>query len=54
MENNKNIASKSSKGSAKSKTNDKSSMQSSQLMKLFEDQLKDINWAENALIKALP
>ncbi len=54
MENNKNIASKSSKDSAKSKSNDKSSMQSSQLMKLFEDQLKDINWAENALIKALP
>jgi ferritin-like metal-binding protein YciE len=29
-------------------------MQSSQLMKLFEDQLKDIYWAENALIKAIP
>lgn len=29
-------------------------MQSSQLMALFEDQLKDIFWAENALTKALP
>jgi ferritin-like metal-binding protein YciE len=29
-------------------------MQSSQLMELFEDQLKDIYWAEKALIKALP
>jgi ferritin-like metal-binding protein YciE len=31
-----------------------SKMQSSQLMKLFEDELKDIYWAEKALIKALP
>jgi ferritin-like metal-binding protein YciE len=30
------------------------SMQSSQLMKLFEDELKDIYWAEIALTKALP
>jgi ferritin-like metal-binding protein YciE len=30
------------------------SMQSSQLMKLFEDQLKDIYWAEKALTKAIP
>lgn len=29
-------------------------MQSSQLMKLFEDQLKDIYWAEKALTKAIP
>ncbi len=29
-------------------------MQSSQLMKLFEDGLKDIYWAEKALLKALP
>ena len=29
-------------------------MQSSQLMKLFEDELKDIYWAEKALTKALP
>ena len=30
------------------------SMQSSQLMELFEDELKDIYWAEKALIKAIP
>ncbi|HMG89011.1 MAG TPA: ferritin-like domain-containing protein [Chryseolinea sp.] len=29
-------------------------MDSSQLMQLFEDQLKDIYWAEKALTKALP
>jgi len=29
-------------------------MESSQLMKLFEDQLKDIYWAEKALTKAIP
>lgn len=29
-------------------------MQASQLMKLFEDELKDIYWAEKALVKALP
>lgn len=31
-----------------------SAMQSSQLMKLFEDELKDIYWAEKALTKAIP
>lgn len=30
------------------------SMQSSQLMKLFVDELKDIYWAEKALTKAIP
>ena len=29
-------------------------MKSSQLMQLFEDELKDIYWAENALTKAIP
>ena len=29
-------------------------MPSSQLMKLFEDELKDIYWAEKALTKAIP
>jgi ferritin-like metal-binding protein YciE len=29
-------------------------MHSSQLMELFEDQLKDILWAEKALVKAIP
>ncbi|MBL0271246.1 MAG: ferritin-like domain-containing protein [Chitinophagaceae bacterium] len=32
----------------------KKAMQSSQLMKLFEDELKDIYWAEKALTKAIP
>lgn len=31
-----------------------SAMQASQLMKLFEDELKDIYWAEKALTKAIP
>ncbi len=30
------------------------SMQSSQLRELFEDELKDIYWAEKALTKAIP
>jgi ferritin-like metal-binding protein YciE len=30
------------------------SMESSQLMKLFEDELQDIYWAEKALTKAIP
>lgn len=34
--------------------NPSSSMQESQLMKLFEDELKDIYWAEKALTKAIP
>lgn len=33
---------------------DDAGMQSSQLMKLFEDELKDIYWAEKALTKAIP
>lgn len=40
-----------------SRSNGKSTnvaMKSSQLMKLFEDQLKDIYWAEKALTKAIP
>ncbi|MBL7914219.1 MAG: ferritin-like domain-containing protein [Bacteroidia bacterium] len=42
--------------SKNSKMNDdaKNSMPSSALMKLFEDELKDIYWAEKALLKALP
>jgi ferritin-like metal-binding protein YciE len=38
--------------STKSSSND--SMHESQLHKLFEDELKDIYWAEKALTKALP
>ncbi len=47
--NGKETKGKSSKGKS---TN--ASMQSSQLMKLFQDQLKDIYWAEKALKKAIP
>ena len=37
------------------KSNGKSNgMKSSQLMQLFEDELKDIYWAEKALVKAIP
>jgi len=32
----------------------KTGVQTSQLMKLFEDELKDIYWAEKALTKAIP
>jgi ferritin-like metal-binding protein YciE len=46
-----------SKGSSKSKSNGSSenySIEESKLMKLFEDELKDIYWAEKALLKAIP
>jgi len=43
----------SSKG-ARTKETKRGKMQSSQLMKLFEEELKDIYWAEKALIKAIP
>jgi ferritin-like metal-binding protein YciE len=35
-------------------SNKKGSMKSSQLMQLFEDELKDIYWAEKALLGAIP
>lgn len=38
----------------KTKKSPSTGMKSSQLMKLFEDELKDIYWAEKALTKALP
>lgn len=44
--------SKGSEGSKGKSTN--GSIKSSQLMKLFEDELKDIYWAEKALTKAIP
>ena len=37
-----------------SKKSSNAGMESSQLMKLFEDSLKDIYWAEKALTKAIP
>jgi ferritin-like metal-binding protein YciE len=45
------------KSSTKSKGNSKNSsnpMERSLLMELFENELKDIYWAEKALTKALP
>lgn len=35
-------------------TNKRAAMKSSQLMQLFETSLKDIYWAEKALVKAIP
>ena len=43
----------SKKGQAKNQP-PQNGMESSQLMKLFEDELKDIYWAEKALTKAIP
>ncbi len=54
MENKSNGKSTSSKKNGGAKKEQKSEMLSSQLMKLFEDSLKDIYWAEKALLKALP
>ncbi|MFN5557066.1 MAG: ferritin-like domain-containing protein [Chryseotalea sp.] len=42
------------KKDTKSHASKNNGMQSSQLMKLFEDSLKDLYWAEKALTKALP
>lgn len=45
----------SSKTTGKSKTQSADyNMEESKLMQLFEDELKDIYWAEKALVKALP
>jgi ferritin-like metal-binding protein YciE len=46
--------SNSPKGSSKNSNGNSEGIESSQLMKLFEEQLKDIYWAEKALTKALP
>ena len=43
-----------SNGKKKKVSSNGSGMQSSALMKLFEDELKDIYWAEKALTKAIP
>src|SRR3954462_14873090 len=51
------MATKSKKASAKKKSNSKKKeygMDESVLMKLFEESLKDIYWAEKALTKAIP
>lgn len=54
MEKKKTDSPTSSKGTEQSSSSKKASMKSSQLMQLFEDGLKDIYWAENALLKAIP
>ncbi len=55
MQNTKTKSSRTTKSPAKSNNSkEKASMKSSQLMELFEDQLKDIYWAEKALLKAIP
>src|SRR5438105_15778693 len=62
MDNSKSKSGSGFKGSSKSKRhsdgmhneNSENGMQSSQLMKLFENELKDILWAEKALTKAIP
>src|ERR1051326_4258026 len=41
-------------GTQTQQLNKSDGMLSSQLMKLFEDELKDIYWAEKALTKAIP
>lgn len=41
-------------GTQRKESSDTSVMESSQLMKLFENELKDIYWAEKALTKAIP
>ena len=41
-------------GTKSNKASNSTGMESSQLMKLFEDELKDIYWAEKALTKAIP
>ncbi len=41
-------------GSKNSGSAQNAGMETSQLMKLFEDELKDIYWAEKALTKAIP
>lgn len=50
----KNGSKKLSSGKKQSEVSEGSGMQSSQLMKLFENELKDIYWAEKALTKAIP
>jgi ferritin-like metal-binding protein YciE len=51
MENLKSNGRSNSNGTGKTQSN---GMRSSQLMKLFENELKDIYWAEKALTKAIP
>lgn len=49
-----NGATASQNGKQSNQKTKKAAMKSSQLMKLFEDELRDIYWAEKALTKAIP
>ena len=49
-----NTTTSSQNGEQSKKKSTNAPMQSSQLMQLFEDELKDIYWAEKALTKAIP
>jgi ferritin-like metal-binding protein YciE len=51
---NRNSNSSTNSQSGKQSKSTRSAIQSSQLMKLFEDELMDIYWAEKALTKAIP
>jgi ferritin-like metal-binding protein YciE len=51
---NRNSNSTTNSQSGKQSKSTSTAMQSSQLMKLFEDELMDIYWAEKALTKAIP
>lgn len=53
MDTKKSSSEKASKETSKGSTAKKAAMPRSQLMQLFEDELKDIYWAEKALTKAL-
>lgn len=54
MESKKQNSENQSGSTSKNSTAKANKMKSSQLMQLFEDELKDIYWAENALTKAIP
>src|SRR5512133_1860043 len=55
MENKKSNSKTNTTNGKKSKeTSMNAPMRSSQLMKLFEDELKDLYWAEKAVTKAIP
>lgn len=51
---NKNVMTSSRSGNQSREKSASDGMRSSQLMKLFEDELKDLYWAEKAITKAIP
>jgi ferritin-like metal-binding protein YciE len=51
---NKKPTTTSQKGNQSNVKSTKTSMQASQLMELFEEELKDLYWAEKAIFKAIP